>query len=74
MAMTFEQARALVNVYCIPLNRDFHSLNPQHVQNVLDAANARGYRKPANANGSRARYFYAYLMRVINKGLNNGQS
>lgn len=63
--MTQHEARAICNVFCIPLNRDFHSLNSQHVQNVLDAARSRKYRKPSNANGSTARYFYAYLMRKV---------
>jgi hypothetical protein len=63
--MTQQDARAIVNVYCIPIGRDFHSLNSQHVQNILDAANARKYRAPRGANGSRCRYFYAYLMRSL---------
>jgi len=63
--MTEEDARALMNVYCIPYGRDFHTLNSQQVQNVIDAANARKYRAPKHANGSRARYFYAYLMRKV---------
>lgn len=65
--MSAIDARAIVNVYCIPVNRDFHSLNSQHVQNIIDAANARKYRAPRNANGSTARYFYAYLMRALNR-------
>jgi len=66
--LSYYDARALSNVYCIPPSRDFHSLNSHHVQNILDAANARNYRKPKNANGSRARYFYEYLQRVLAKG------
>ena len=65
--MTHHDARAICNVFCIPLHRDFHTLNSQHVQNILDAARSRGYRKPRNANGSTARYFYAYLMRNLSR-------
>ena len=63
--LTKEDARAICNVYCIPIDRDFHALNSQHVQNVIDAANARNYRQPRGANGSRARYFHAYLQRLV---------
>lgn len=65
MRLTYEQARAIINVYCIPPGRDFHTLNSQHVQNIVDAAKARRYKAPKNANGSTARYFYAYLNRVL---------
>ena len=34
---------------------------------VLRAADARKYQKPRNANGSRGRYFAAYLARAIEK-------
>ena len=48
----------------IPLDRDFHALDSDVVCRILEAAVYWGYRKPKNANGSRARYFYAYLSRV----------
>ena len=65
--LTATEARALVNVFCIPPNRDFHALNSQHVRNILDAARSRNYRRPRGANGSTARQFYAYLMRALNQ-------
>jgi hypothetical protein len=37
------------------LNVDFHALTSDEVEAVLRAAEAAGYRKPKNANGSRAR-------------------
>jgi len=67
MRLTPDQARAICNVFCIPFNRDFHTLNSQHVQNILDAATANKYRKPRNANGSTARYYYSYLMHACNR-------
>lgn len=45
--------------------RDFHELSSDDVNKLIREADARGYRAPKNANGSRARYFHAYLVRVI---------
>lgn len=44
--------------------RDFHTLPASAVESLLREARAVGYRRPKNANGSRARYFHAYLVRV----------
>lgn len=46
---------------------DFYSLPSDHVEQVLIEADAVKYRKPKNANGSRARYFYEYLTRTARK-------
>jgi hypothetical protein len=43
---------------------DFHALRSSQVDTLLTAADHYKYRKPKNANGSRARYFHAYLRRV----------
>lgn len=43
---------------------DFHALRSSQVTDLLLAADLLKYRKPKNANGSRARYFHAYLQRV----------
>lgn len=43
---------------------DFHALTSSQVEKVLQYAQQCGYHKPRNANGSRARYFYAYLERL----------
>lgn len=42
---------------------DFHALPSAAVDKLLEHANARRYRKPRNAPGSRARMFHAYLTR-----------
>lgn len=42
---------------------DFHTLDSQKVASLVDCAQLHRYRKPKNANGSRARYFYSYLVR-----------
>lgn len=49
----------------INLTRDFHALPAGQVDHILEAADAYKYRKPRNANGSRARYFHAFLRRVV---------
>lgn len=51
----------------IPLNRDFHALDSTIVESIIAAADSVKYRRPANANGSRARYFHAYLCRVASR-------
>jgi hypothetical protein len=54
---------------CAVLNRlgiagkDFFVLPASKVSELLEVADAVGYRKPKNANGSRGRYFHAYLER-----------
>lgn len=45
------------------MGRDFHALPSSAVDSILAAADRARYRKPRNANGSRARYFYAHLHR-----------
>lgn len=62
--LTEQGALAIAHEYGIPLDSDYHALNSATVEKVIEAANARGYRKPKNANGSRARYFHAYLRRA----------
>ena len=47
---------------------DFHALNSEQVDRLLAEADKAKYRKPRNANGSRGRYFHAYLIRSASKG------
>lgn len=58
-------AQSLATLHHIPLTRDFHSLNSDVVESIIAAADSVKYRRPANANGSRARYFHAYLQRLV---------
>jgi len=44
---------------------DYHTLSSAQVESLLHAADHRKYRKPKNANGSRARSFHAYLLRAL---------
>lgn len=47
----------------IDIRSDFHVLTPFQVERVLEEADHVRYRRPKNANGSRARYFFARLQR-----------
>lgn len=42
---------------------DFFTLRAGTVERLLEDADARRYRKPKAANGSRGRYWYGYLVR-----------
>lgn len=44
-------------------NADFFTLPASTVAALLDFADTHRYRKPRNANGSRGRYWHAYLSR-----------
>jgi len=66
--MTFNECRAICDVFGIDPTLNFHAMPSAMKEAVLKAADSRKYRKPANANGSRGRYFAAYLARVYNKG------
>lgn len=47
---------------------DFHALRSSQVDQLLEEADKQRYRKPRNANGSRARYFHARLCRMARHG------
>ena len=51
----------------LDLSKDFFALSPFEVGRVLEAANEWKYRKPTHANGSRGRYFFAYLQRTAHR-------
>lgn len=46
---------------------DFHALSSAQVDRLVHWAKAYGYRKPKNANGSTARYFFQLLARHANR-------
>ena len=62
--ITSQEARDLAALHRFPLDSDFHALRYSEVEGVTAAADSRRYRKPRNANGSRARYFHQYLRRA----------
>lgn len=47
----------------VPHDADFHTLSSAQVNVIIQAADFCKYKKPANVNGSRARYFYAAFQR-----------
>jgi hypothetical protein len=51
----------------IPRGENFFVLPSSKVSELLDVADEYKYRKPKNANGSRGRYFHAYLQRLCNR-------
>ena len=57
----------LATSYHIDLSKNFYTLNTAEVAQVLYVADLVKYRKPTQANGSRARYFFAYLQRAQRK-------
>lgn len=68
MRLTAFDAKNLANSHGFPLGSDFHTLDSESVRRILQAADSWRYQNPKNANGSRARYFYAYLNRANKRG------
>lgn len=62
--MNTSTALDLANRFKIPLDADFFALDNSIVCAIIGAADVVKYRKPKNANGSRARYFYAAMQRA----------
>jgi len=56
-------ARAILSDCNINVAQDFFTLSSAQVECLLDHADTHKYRKPKNANGSRGRYFHAYVQR-----------
>lgn len=65
--LTPAEAREIAAAYGIDLSVDFHSLDAESVAAVIAAADARRYRKPRGASGSRGRYFHALLHRTAHR-------
>ena len=58
-----KKTAALALLPRLDLKADFFTLSSSTVLELADVAKAVGYRRPRNANGSTARYFFAYLTR-----------
>jgi hypothetical protein len=65
--MTPADARHVLGLCRVPLGADFHTLDSETVESLLQHADAWRYRKPRNANGSRGRYWHARLDRLANR-------
>lgn len=63
--LTRSEARRILARWAINPDapEDFHAISSQQVDWILATAREHRYRKPRNANGSTARYFYAYVVR-----------
>jgi len=64
------EATSIANAHHIPLDVDFFTLDSDTVHRIIAAADERKYRQPKNANGSRARYFHAMLVRALKEKTN----
>jgi hypothetical protein len=58
-------ARGLARSAGVDLRADFHALPSDQVESLVRVADCVSYRRPRNANGSRARSFFAYLNRGV---------
>lgn len=63
MAINLSNALTMFNRYGIDIKADFHTLTSSQVEIVLECAKQDGYKPPKNANGSRARCYFAALQR-----------
>ena len=66
--LTYWEARALASTFGFNPLEDFHAMSTASKEAVVRAADSVKYRQPKNANGSRGRYFAAYIRRIIEKG------
>lgn len=51
----------------IDIHADYHTLDSFQSVIIAELARHHGYRKPKNANGSTARYYFAALQRAWNR-------
>lgn len=61
-------ARTVIQSINAHVDQDFFTLSTSQVEQLLEEADRVHYRQPKNANGSRARYFYAKLQREARRG------
>jgi len=62
--LTRAQALTAVRLYGLDIRQDFHTLDSDAVELLVVWAKATRYRKPKNANGSLARYFWRHLQKL----------
>lgn len=63
MAIDITSTLSAFNAAGIDINADFHTLTSSQVDVLVDLAKTQGYRKPVQANGSTARYYFAAVQR-----------
>lgn len=62
--LTRVQAKVLLQRYGIDFAADFHTLDHYHVDVLTMFGKLAGYRAPATASGSYARYFFSNLVKT----------
>lgn len=62
-----DKSKQVLDDLGISTESDFHSLSSDKVEMLLKEAIKQKYRKPKDANGSRARYFFNRLQRAAQK-------
>ena len=67
MTLAPGHARAILRT-CKAEDQDFFALSSATVESLLIHADAHRYRVPKHANGSRGRYWHAYLERIARRG------
>ncbi len=65
--LTSYEAREILSLCKVNRYVDYHTLSSDQVEALLAAADKAKYRKPANANGSRARSFHSRLVRAAER-------
>ncbi len=59
--MSKAEAKRIAQRNGISFNVGYHTLRSSQTELLSELAKKTGYRKPASASGSRARYFFYYL-------------
>lgn len=64
MAIDLQTVLSKFNALGIDINSDFYQLPLSTACELHEIARQQGYRKPKNANGSTARYFFTAVKRL----------
>lgn len=67
MAVHYASVAEKLNSVGIDISQNFFTLSFFQVSELVEMAISQRYYKPKNANGSRARYYFAALQRDYNK-------
>jgi hypothetical protein len=69
--LTRQQCKSIAFIAGIDFELDYHQLHSEYVELLVDLSKKSKYKKPTNANGSIARYFYAHLQSRVKVNLSN---
>lgn len=69
MAVNYREVLQYLDANGIDIEQDFFTLSFFQVLILIEMAKMQRYYKPKNANGSRARYYFAALQRDYRKTL-----